>query len=95
MSQFCAMHHTLSYHFDYLGLLLSHAILFIHGKNDFTKGSKILLDIDQKIILLDLENNFVEILKIMSNAAKIFDNLIWAFYIIILIVQQNCFSVSS
>jgi len=65
-----------TYHFDYLGLLLSHAILFIHGKNDFTEGFKILLDIDQKIILLDPQNNFVGILKIMSNAAKMFDNLI-------------------
>jgi len=26
----------------------------IHGKNDFTKGSKILLDTDLKIILLEL-----------------------------------------
>jgi len=32
-----------------------------------------LLDIDQKIILLDHQNNFVGILKIMSNAAKNFD----------------------
>jgi len=46
-----------------------------HKKNDFVEGSKILLDVDQKIILLDHQNNFVEILKIMSNAAKNFDIL--------------------
>jgi len=43
-----------------------------HGKNDFAEGSKILLDTNLKIILLDLRNNFVGILKIMSNTAKIF-----------------------
>jgi len=43
----------------------------VHGKNDFAEGSKILLDTDQKIILLDYQNNFVGILKIISNAAKI------------------------
>jgi len=54
--------------------------------------SKILLDIDLKIILLDHQNDFVETLKIMSNVAKNFDILVtWAFYIIILIVQ-NYFS---
>jgi len=46
-----------------------------HGKNDFAEGSKILLDIDLKIILLDHQNNFVGILKITSNAAKKFDIL--------------------
>jgi len=43
-------------------------------KNDFAKGSKILLDTDLKIILLDHQNNFVGILKyddIMNNVAKI------------------------
>jgi len=45
----------------------------MHEKNDFTEEYKILLDIDQKIILLEHQNNFVEILKIMSNAAKNFD----------------------
>jgi len=30
-----------------------------HGKNDFAEGSKILLDINQKIILLDQQNNFI------------------------------------
>jgi len=45
----------------------------LHGKNDFADKSKILLDINQKIILLDYQNNFVETLKIMSNAAKNFD----------------------
>jgi len=34
-----------------------------------------LLNIDQKIILLDHQNNFAGILKIMSNAAKNFDIL--------------------
>jgi len=42
----------------------------LHGKNDFAEGSKILLDL--KIILLDHQNNFAGILKIMSNAAKNF-----------------------
>jgi len=48
----------------------------MHGKNDFAEGSKILLDIDQKIILLNCQNNFVGILKIMNNAAKNFDILV-------------------
>jgi len=48
----------------------------IHGKNDFAEGAKILLDTDLKIILLDHQDNFVEILKIMSNAAKNFDSLV-------------------
>jgi len=38
--------------------------LFLHKKNDFTEGSK---------ILLDTENNFVKALKIMSDAAKNFE----------------------
>jgi len=46
-----------------------------HGKSDFAEGSKILLDTDQKIILLDHQNNFVGTLKIMSNVAKNFDIL--------------------
>jgi len=46
-----------------------------HGKNDFAERSKILLDIGQKITSSDRQNNFVEILKIMSNAAKNFDIL--------------------
>jgi len=36
---------------------------------------------------LDHQNNFGGTLKIMNNAAKNFDILVWAFYIIILIVQ--------
>jgi len=36
-------------------------------KNQFAKRSKILLDTDLKIILLDHQSNFVGILKIMSN----------------------------
>jgi len=45
--------------------------LFLHEKNDFAERSKILLDTDLKIILLDHQNNFVD-LKNMSNAAKKF-----------------------
>jgi len=45
----------------------------LHEKNDFADESKILLDIDQKIILLGHQNNFVGTLKIVSNAAKNFD----------------------
>jgi len=48
-------------------------ICLIHGKNDFAERSKILLDTDLKIILWGDQNNFVGILKIMSNAAKNFD----------------------
>jgi len=40
----------------------------MHEKNDFAEESKILLDIHQKIILLKHQNNFVEILKIMSSS---------------------------
>jgi len=47
----------------------------VHEKNDFTEGSKILLDIDLKIILLVHQNNFVGTLKIKSNTVKNFDNL--------------------
>jgi len=32
---------------------VSYWTAFVHGKNDFAEGSKILLDIDLKIILLD------------------------------------------
>jgi len=46
-----------------------------HKKNDFTEGSKILLNTDLKIILLGHQNNFVETLKVMTNAAKNFDIL--------------------
>jgi len=45
--------------------------VYIHDKNDFAEGSKILLGTDLKIILLNHQNNFVETLKIMSNAAKL------------------------
>jgi len=47
---------------------------FVHGKNDFAERFKILLNTDPKIILLNHQNNFVETLKIMSNA-KNFDIL--------------------
>jgi len=43
-------------------------------KKQFAERSKILLDTDVKIILLDRQNNF-ETLKTMSNAAKNFDIL--------------------
>jgi len=46
----------------------------VHGKNDFIEGFKILLNTHLKIILLDHQNNFVEILKI-SNIVKNFDIL--------------------
>jgi len=46
-----------------------------NGQNNFAEGSKILMDTDLKIILLDHQNNFVEVLKIMSNVAKNFDIL--------------------
>jgi len=49
--------------------------IILYGKKDFAEGSKILLDTDLKIILLDYQNNFVEILKITSNAAKNLDIL--------------------
>jgi len=45
--------------------------------------------------MLEHQNNFVGTLKIMSNTAKNVDILailVWAFFIIILIVQQNYFS---
>jgi len=35
----------------------------LHGKNDFAKGSQILLDTNLKIILLDHQNNFDKNLK--------------------------------
>jgi len=44
----------------------------LHGKNDFAEGSKILLDTDLKIILLNHQNNFIEILKIMLQKILIF-----------------------
>jgi len=47
-------------------------MLYTYGKNDFDEGFKILLDTDQKIILLDHQNNIVGILKIISNATKKF-----------------------
>jgi len=57
-----------------------------HGKNNFAERSKILLDTDLKIILLDYQNNLVGTLKIINNAAKNFYFLtINLFYIIILL----------
>jgi len=45
--------------------------LIIHGKNDFAERFKILLDTDLRIIVLNHQNNFVGILKIISNLKKI------------------------
>jgi len=47
----------------------------LHERNDFAEESKILLNINLKIILLDHQNSLVGILKIMNNAAKSFDIL--------------------
>jgi len=51
---------------------------------------KVLLDTDLKIILLDYQNNFVEILKIMDNTAKNFASLATS-----LSVLQNYFDRST
>jgi len=59
--------------------------IFLYGKNNFVERSKILLDTDLKIILLNHQNNFVGTLKIMSNVAKNFDSLATGTIIIILI----------
>jgi len=61
---------------NYFLNLLNHVapIQYKHEKNDFAEKSKILLDIDLKIIL-DHQNNFVGILKIISNATKNLDVL--------------------
>jgi len=47
----------------------------VHEKKDFSEKSKISLNTDLKIILLDNQNNFVGTLKIMSSAAKNVDIL--------------------
>jgi len=49
-------------------------VKYCYGKNNFAEGSKILLDTDLKIILLDHQNNFVGILKVMSDVARNFDS---------------------
>jgi len=61
----------------FIHIIFNIVITFLikHEKNDFTEESKILLDINQKIILLGRQNNFVGILKIMSNTTKNFDIL--------------------
>jgi len=46
-------------------------ILHLRKKNDFAEGSKILLDTDLKIILLNHQNNFVETLKKKTMLQKI------------------------
>jgi len=71
------------------GIFALDFIFRLHKKNDFAEGSKILPVTDLKTILLDHQNNFVGILKIMNNVAKNFDILATSLsvYIIILIVQ--------
>jgi len=61
----------------FIRIIFNIVITFLikHEKNDFAEESKILLDINQEIILLGRQNNFVGILKIMSNTAKNFDIL--------------------
>jgi len=54
-------------------------------KDDFIESSKILLDTELKIILLFIKNN-------EQCYKKIWKQLVWTFYIIILIIQQNYFS---
>jgi len=44
----------------------------IYGKKDFAEGSKILLDTDLKMILLDHQNNFVVIFKNNEQCCKKF-----------------------
>jgi len=44
-------------------------------KKTFAEKSKILLNTDLKIILLDHQNNFVRTLKIMSNATNNFEQV--------------------
>jgi len=64
-------------------------------KNNFAEESKILLDTDLKIILLDNQNHFVEISKIISNATKNFDILATSLNILYNYFdefQQNYFS---
>jgi len=58
-----------------INILMHNRLLILYTKkNDFVEGFKILLNTDLKIILLDHQNNFVEILKI-SNIIKNFDIL--------------------
>jgi len=73
------------------GFILFVVWRMLHGKNDFAEGSKILLNTDLKIILLDHQNNFVETLKTMSIATKKVDILVWAFYIFILHFHEQEF----
>jgi len=47
----------------------------LHGNSDFAERSRISLDTDLKMILLDRQDSFWS-LKIMSNAAKNFDILV-------------------
>jgi len=50
---------------------ISTVLISIHEKNNFAEGSKILLDVNLKIILLNQSKIMLLELKIMSNAAKI------------------------
>jgi len=38
----------------FINIIFLSTNIYIHGKNDFAEGSKILLDIDPRIILLKL-----------------------------------------
>jgi len=57
---------TIHYIFD--SQIFLRYTLLVYGKNDFAEGSKILLNTDLKIILLDHRNKFVGTLKTVSNA---------------------------
>jgi len=50
-------------------------LLSLHEKNDFAERFKMLPDTNLKMILLGYQNNFIETLRIMSNATKNFDIL--------------------
>jgi len=63
-------------------ILLKNVLLY--GKNDSVEESKILLDIDLKVILLDHQNN-------KKCSKKVWYSSNW-FHIIIFIVKQNYFS---
>jgi len=65
-SQPCKREHSTSLKFNPAMSSAPKFNLILHEKNDFAEGSKILLNTDLKINLLDHQNNFVGTLKIMS-----------------------------
>jgi len=73
----------------------SRRILIPPRKEQFCWSMKIQPDTDLKIILLDHQNNYVSNWSIMSDVTKNFNipAVVWAFYIIILMVQQNYFQI--